>query len=152
MRVREIAETDGVSTGFVAKAAWLARVYPRADRLALGSQALVSLAPSHLEVAAKLEPEARRRLLQRAATERLPVRDVRRMARQQEGPSGLATTVGGADDLASAGRALELYARWPDSDLARLIAGPNGSTIHALAQAGQALAFRLERRLPKNCA
>lgn len=148
---REIAERDGVSVEYVAKAMWLAKVYPQAERVRLGEVVLAALAPSHFEVVAKLDPDVRRRLLRRAAAERISVRDLRQLARLQDSANGT-VTVGGASDLASTRRALEVYVGWPDGDLARLIAGPNGSMIRALAQAGQALAFRLEGRPPKNCA
>lgn len=146
-----IAARDGVSVEFVAKAMWLARVYSKEHRSVLRDELLHRLTPSQLEAAAKLAPERRHKLLRRAAEEQIPVRELRRLAKQND-PAGVATKLGAADDLASARRALELYAEWDDPSLSRLIAGPNGSTVRALARAGQALAVRLEGRQPPESA
>jgi hypothetical protein len=143
MSAREIAEADGVSTELVAKAMWLSRLYSQADRAALGNEVLEALTPSQLEAVAKLRSHSRNALLRRAAAERLPVRTLRQLVRQH-GSQDTGRTVGAAGDLASARRALETYARWDDPTLGRLINGPNGSTIRALAEAGHTLALRLE--------
>jgi hypothetical protein len=137
-----IAAADQVGMPFVLKAVWLGRRFTQSDRQALGPDILKTLTPSHLEVVATAEAGLRLRLLRRAAAEALPVRDLRRLARE-DGPRG-ATNLGGASDLNSACRALRVYADWTDADLERLVAGPNGSAIRGLAMAGRQLAERLE--------
>lgn len=105
-----IGLADGLSAEAVAKAMWLARIYPAEARKALGPDLLNELTPSQLEIVAKLGSPLRERLLGRAVTESLSVRDLRELARREAQPSTL-TTLGGVTDLASARKALERMVR-----------------------------------------
>lgn len=146
-----IGLADGLSAEAVAKAMWLARIYPAEARKALGPDLLNELTPSQLEIVAKLESPLRETLLGRAVTQSLSVRDLRELARRETQPSTL-TTLGGVTDLASARKALETYASWSEPDLTRLIEGPNGELVRGLAAAGNRLAARLGGGMPSTSA
>lgn len=139
-----VAQRAGLSVPAAEKLRWLARAYPTADRKAIGAAALAALSPSHLEVAAQAGP-GRVALLQRAAAESMPVRQLRALApRPEKVTTGEVAVTGAASDLASAGSSLARYAAMTDPALHRLMTGPNGALIRQLALAGQQLAARLE--------
>ncbi len=156
-----VAGELGVAPGRVEKTAWLARCYPQEVRRVVGADVLGGLGPAHLEAVARVPPGPRAELLRRAYTEGMSVRQLRRLAQQgascpsrtpsptgpDPGSGAGATEVrasGGAADLASARRAFEVYSAMPDETLVTLLQGPNGEVISGLAEAGRALAERME--------
>jgi hypothetical protein len=82
--------------------------------------------------------------LLRAAQEELGVRALKGLAAGQgRGRHGAAVATSGGDDLTSSARAISTYMAFNDEQLERLLAGPRGSAIKALARAGAALAMRI---------
>jgi hypothetical protein len=142
--VATIAADLGASPAVAAKATWLAGAYPQATRAELGSEVLADLRPSHLEAAALAPEGTRAQLLLRAAREKLGVRALKRLAADHaNGGHRDTVAISGGDDLASSARAVSAYLEFNDDQLSRLLAGPRGSAIRTLAQAGAALATRI---------
>jgi hypothetical protein len=142
--VAKIAADLGASPAVAAKAAWLARAYPHAARAELGRTVLADLSPSHLEAVALLPGRARTQLLLRAARERLGVRTLKKIVSDHPiGARRETIAVSGGEDLARSMRAISSYLEFNDDQLRRLLAGPRGSTIKALARAGAALSTRI---------
>lgn len=138
-----LGEELGVTPSYATKASWLAGVYPAEARRRIGNRALGYLCPSHLEAVAQHPERVRFELLARAAKEGLSVRQLKRQAPREEASTGV-TVSGSAGDLASSARAVTAYASFDDSQLRKLLAGPNGPTIKKLAGAGRQLAARIE--------
>lgn len=153
--VADAAAALGIPVATAEKARWLARSYTPADRTALGATVLNVLTPSHLELAARLG-DLRPALLRAAAAERMSVRALRHLVDAAPAPgsaaspapapggAGAIVVLGAVEDLASASASLARYATWDDSRLQKLLDGPNGHVVRALADAGHRLRTRLD--------
>jgi hypothetical protein len=143
--VVDVATDMGASPAVAAKAKWLAGAYSRATRAQLGNEVLGRLSPSHLEVAARAPEGMRVQLLLRAAQDKLGVRALKRLATAgyDSERRGSTMVISGRDDLTSSARAISAYMAFDDEQLDRLLAGPRGVAIKALAQAGAELAMRI---------
>jgi hypothetical protein len=138
-----IAASLFISEQALRKYSWLSRRYGPEMREKLGTDVLETLGTSHLEVVASLAEPQRLRLLRRAASDSLSVRELRALAPQSQGEDE--PEIYGGSDLNRAAKALKAYAEWPDAALSKLLAGPRGRAVRTLAEHGERLSMRLRR-------
>jgi hypothetical protein len=137
------ATSIGVTPHVAEKALWLARKYPTEERELIGREVLEKLSPSHLEVAARLQPPDRIRALKLAVRDQLSVRALKSSVEATVATYATVSVLGG-NTLADAARVLSTYDRLPDEGLRKLLSGPAGGPIEQLANIARRVGDRIQ--------